>query len=60
MKETDISSVTLNDVIRGKVKGKTDWERLRLEETAGIEPDKDPDEGEFDWSRAQVTMPRPG
>lgn len=39
-----------------KWEGKTDWERLRREEAAGIEPEKDPDEGEFDWSRAQFTM----
>ncbi len=59
MKRENITRVTLEDAIRRKSEGKTDWERLRREEAAGIEPEKDPDEGEFDWSRAQVTMPRP-
>ena len=39
--------------------GRTDWDRLRREDAAGLEPVRDDDEGEFDWSRAQVTMPRP-
>ena len=38
-------------------KGQTDWDRLAREEAAGIEPEKDPDEGEFDWCRAQLKMP---
>ena len=54
-----ITRITLEDAARRKSEGKTDWERLRREEAAGIEPEKDADEGEFDWSRAQVTMPRP-
>ena len=44
---------------RPKSEGKTDRERLRREEAAGLEPVCDDDEGEFDCSRAQVTMPRP-
>ncbi len=59
MNKENTTRITLEDAIRRKGEGKTDWERLRLEEAAGIEPDEDPDEGEFDWSRAQVTMPRP-
>lgn len=59
MSKNNITRVTLRDAIRRKSEGKTDWERLRREEAAGIEPERDPDEGEFDWSRAQVTMPRP-
>ena len=35
----------------------TDWDRLDRERAAGIEPEKDPDEGEWDWSRARVRMP---
>ncbi|MDE0529987.1 MAG: BrnA antitoxin family protein [Albidovulum sp.] len=54
-----ITRITLKDAIRRKGEGKTNWERLRRKEAAGIEPEKDPDEGEFDWSQAQVTMPRP-
>ena len=42
-----------------RLQGKTDWERLAQEEANGIEPEKDPEEGSFDWSRAQITMPQP-
>ncbi len=59
MNKENITTITLEDAIRRKGEGKTDWERLRREEEAGIEPERDPDEGEFDWSRAQVIMPRP-
>ena len=59
MNRENITRITLEEAIRRKGEEKTDWERLRREEAAGIEPEKDPDEGEFDWSRAQVTMPRP-
>ena len=59
MNKENITRITLEDAIRRKGEGKTDWERLRREEAAGIEPEQDPDEGEFDWSRAQITMPRP-
>ena len=38
--------------------GETDWNRLRKDRAAGIEPEADPDEGEFDLSRARVVMPR--
>ena len=43
----------------GRVREKTDWGRLHREAAAGLEPERDPDEGKFDWSRAQVDMPRP-
>lgn len=59
MNADNITRVTLVDAVRRKGGGRTDWEKLRREEAAGLEPGKDPDEGEFDWSRAQVTMPRP-
>ena len=59
MNRENITRITLEEAIRRKGEEKTDWERLRREEEAGIEPEKDPDEGEFDWSRAQITMPRP-
>ena len=39
--------------------GKTDWDRLRREKASGIEPDRDIDEGEFDWSLTQTEVPRP-
>lgn len=34
-------------------------EALRREEDEGIDPKPDPDEGNIDWSRMQVTLPRP-
>ena len=37
----------------GESKGKTDWEWLRQQDAAGV----DPDEGEFDRSQARVVMP---
>ena len=50
---------SVGETTRLEGEGKTDRERLRREEAAGLEPVCDDDEGEFDWSRAQVTMPRP-
>ena len=47
------------ETTRRKSKGRTDWDRLRREEAAGLEPVRDDDEGEFDWSRSQLEMPRP-
>ena len=49
----------MDDIIQGKIRGQTDWERGRRERIAGIEPEKGPDEGTFDWSKIQVTMPQP-
>lgn len=59
MKKENITTITLEEVIGRKGEGKTDWERLRREEETGIEPEQDFDEGTFDWSKTQVTMPRP-
>ena len=59
MNNKNTTRITLAVATDRKAEGKTDWERLRHEEAAGIEPEKDSDEGDFDWSRAQVNMPRP-
>ncbi len=59
MTKENITRMTLEEALQNKGRGKTDWEALRREEKAGIEPVPDPDEGTFDWSRAQVEMPRP-
>ena len=59
MNSENITRITLPEAIRREDEGRTDWDRLRREEAAGIEPATDPDEGEFDWSRAQTDMPRP-
>ena len=52
-----ITRMSLAEANRRKGKGKTDWEWLRQQDAAGIEPEVDPDEGEFDWSQARVVMP---
>ena len=52
-----ITRMSLAEANRRKGKGQTDWERLRREQEAGLEPEVDPDEGEFDWSQAKVVMP---
>ena len=59
MNKENTTKISLEDAIRRRDEGRTDWERLRREEEADLEPERDPDEGGFDWSRAQVTMPRP-
>lgn len=53
MKEERIIRVSLDEA--RKMKGRTDWERLRREEAAGIEPEHDPeiDDVEWDWSQAR-------
>ncbi len=60
MKKT-ITRATLEEATRRSDEGRTetDWNRLRREEADGLEPERDSDEGEFDWSRIQVTPPRP-
>ncbi len=52
MTKENITRITLEEALRNKGQGKTDWEALDREEAAGIEPIPDPDEGTFDWSRA--------
>ena len=59
MKDEDITCMSLEEAILRRSEDRTDWERLRRERDAGIEPEKDPDEGEFDWSKAKVVMPPP-
>jgi uncharacterized protein (DUF4415 family) len=39
--------------------GQTDWNRLRQDEAAGVEPAEDVEDEAFDWLRA-VTLQRPG
>ena len=57
MKDESITRMSLEEAIRRKGEGRTDWERLRQELEAGQEPEVDADEGEFDWSQARVVMP---
>ena len=59
MKEEPMTRVTLEDV--QKLKTQTDWNRLRQEDAAGIEPlgEVEIDNGDWDWENATVTMPKP-
>ncbi|MDA0963014.1 MAG: BrnA antitoxin family protein [Proteobacteria bacterium] len=54
MKEERITRVTLNEA--RKMTGRTDWESLRRDDEAGIEPEHDPeiDDVEWDWSKARI------
>ncbi len=57
MNANNTTSMSLEEATLKRSEERTDWERLQREEDAGIEPEKDPDEGEFDWSRARLVMP---
>lgn len=57
MKNDTIVRMSLEDI--RKLKGKTDWDRLRREEEAGIEPEPDEDEFDLDWSQAVLVIPEP-
>ncbi len=57
MSERNTTSMSVAEAIRRKGEGRTDWERLRRQREQGIDPEIDPEEGEFDWSRARVVMP---
>ena len=56
MNERNITYTTLHEALPEK--GETDWERLRKDRAAGVEPEADPDEGEFDQSGARTVTPR--
>ena len=57
MNNENITRMSLEEATLRKSEEKTDWERLRRERDSGTEPEKDPGEGEFDWSKAKVVMP---
>ena len=57
MNENNIERMSLNEALLRRGKNRTDWDRLREQQAAGFEPAADPDEGEFDESRARVVMP---
>lgn len=57
MSEENITSMSLSEALLRRGEDRTDWDRLRREEAAGIEPEADPDEGEFDGSTARVVVP---
>ena len=55
MKEERITRMSLDEALRRR--GKTDWERLRRDQEAGIEPEPDEDDFEVDWSSAVLVRP---
>lgn len=59
MRKTTIKRFSLEEV--RKLQGSTDWDRLRAEEDAGLEPAHDPDidDVDWDWSTARLVEPEP-
>ena len=59
MSEENIVSYSTEQLRR--MKGETEWARLRAEQAAGIEPALDPEEEgiEWDWQNARLVMPQP-
>ena len=57
MSDEDITIMSREELVLRRQESKTNWERLMRDQAAGIEPEIDPDEGEFDWSRAEVVIP---
>ena len=57
MSESNIKTYSLDEIRR--MKGRTDWERLRREEELGIEPEPDEDDFEVDWASARIVTPEP-
>ncbi len=58
MKDGNIENASLSEALLGRKRDKTDWVLLRKQEAAGLEPEIDPDEGEFDDSKIRVVEPR--
>ncbi len=56
MNEHNTTRTTLHEALLAR--GVTDWDRLRKDQAAGVEPEADPDEGEFDESRTRAVAPR--
>jgi len=56
MSKRTITQTTLHEALLRE--GETDWDRLRKDQAAGVEPEIDPDEGEFDHSRTRAVAPR--
>jgi predicted P-loop ATPase/GTPase len=57
MNESNIKTYSLEEIRR--MKGRTDWDRLRREEELGIEPGPDEDDFEVDWASARIVTPEP-
>ena len=59
MNDENITIMSLEDAILQADDSEMDWDRIRREKAAGIEPDIDPDEGEFDSSQTGLIKPPP-
>ena len=57
MSEMNIVRYTIDELRR--LKGRTDWARLRAEEAEGIEPELDDEEIGIEWSEARLVIPEP-
>jgi len=57
MRKERTTNMSLEEAILRKDEDRTDWERLRREAADGVRPDRDPDEGDFDWSEVEVIVP---
>ncbi len=57
MRKNTITRMSIEEIRR--LKGETDWERLKREDEAGVEPEPDADEFEVDWSKARLVIPEP-
>jgi uncharacterized protein (DUF4415 family) len=57
MRKNTITRMSIEEIRR--LKGETDWERLKREDEGGVEPEPDADEFEVDWSKARLVIPEP-
>ncbi len=57
MRQNTITRMSIEEIRR--LKGETDWERLKREDEAGVDPEPDPDEFALDWSKARLVAFRP-
>ena len=60
MSKERITRVSLEEARALQKDSKTDWEHLRREQAAGLEPEIDPDENDpsaIDWSKAKLVVP---
>jgi uncharacterized protein (DUF4415 family) len=59
MSDSNIKRMSIDDIRR--MKSYTDWDRLRREAAAGIEPELDEEELgiEWDWDNARLVIPEP-
>jgi len=57
MNASSIKRYTIDEI--RQMESRTDWDALRRAEAQGIEPERDEDEFELDWTRAELVTPEP-